>query len=210
MAINDTVQLSVVGRVFQQDHIHTLHFRYSQLISNEQSLIDAWQSGCRTAYRAIFPTGELPCVQYVARQVCGSTPLRAATEETETLLLSEGTKTGATGAMPPWIAQVVSVRTALAGKSRRGRFYLGAVAESEQELAVFTSGRLALAQAYADALVAAFVTPGSAGDYRLVVHSPKLAAVPGVNCQDCSTLVTGMIVRDAVATMKSRKSGHGT
>jgi hypothetical protein len=210
MAINDTTLLTVKGSVFGQDHVHTLHFRSIDIGASEQDLIDAWQAGCRTSYRAIFSTGEFPCQTYTARQVCGSVPLRAPVEETETTPLSEGTKTGATGAMPPWIAGVVSVRTAFAGRSRRGRFYLGGMAESEQELAVITSGRLALQQAYIDDLISEFVFPAGAGGWTLVVHSHKLAAVPGTDCEDSSTLVTGFLNRSAVATMKSRKAGHGT
>ena len=192
-------------------HIHTLHFRLG-VAATEQGLIDAWQAGARAQYRAMFQSTDSPCQTYRAAQVCGSLPLRAPTEETEVAPNIVGTQGFASDSSPTWLARVVSERTALAGRSRRGRFYIGGLYESQHSGNNLTAGDLALVQAYIDALMAAFVTgvtPG-ADAYALVVHSPTLAAVPATNCQDSSTPVTGMIARSRVGSMKSRKPGSGT
>jgi hypothetical protein len=211
MALNDTAQLAVKGTVAGQMHVHTLHFRNQSGAATGQGLIDGWQSGVRTEYRAIFAAADSPCQQYSARIVCAALPLPVPTEETEVAPNIVGSIAAPVGRMPPWIARVVSVRTALAGKSRRGRFFLGGVWEDQQDLGTLVAGDIARVQAYVDALTAAFITPATGTNgWRLAVHSPTLAAVPGTQCQDSSTLVTGFIVRDQLGSMKSRKAGSGS
>lgn len=209
MAINDTAQLAVKGTVGGQDHVHTLHFRAIDAIANEQGLIDAWQANARTAYRNIFKNTDTPVDIITASHVCGAIPLRALAQEVEVApnrVGGEGNDTSQP--LPTFNAGVVSVRTAFSGKSRRGRFYIGGLSEANTD--GNTLGALqARIQAYVTALLAAFTGAGSMGGWQLVVHSRKLAAVPGTQCQDSSALVTAMIVRAEVGTMRSRKLGHG-
>lgn len=209
MAINDTVQLTVQGFAGGERHLHTLHFRYAALSSTEQGLIDAWQATSRTTYRAQFQAAAAPVQALTARQVCGSVPLRAPLEEIELVANQPGTLNDSSQAGPSWVARVVSVRTALAGKSRRGRFYIGGMTDFTIESNnVSTDGRNAT-QAYVNSLMAAFVGAArSQADYALVVHSGKLAA-SGVDCDLSSTPVTGMIVRTLLGSMRSRKPGRG-
>lgn len=209
MAINDTTQLAVKGVVAGQDHVHTLHFRHLALPPNpEQALIDAWQAGCRTAYRACFVTFDNPVLTITARQVCGTVPLRAPVEETEVVGNQPGTRTPSGDRLAPWLASVTSERSALAGRSRRGRYYLGGLIEADIVMADLQSAYLALVQAYANTLDTIFMD-GTDPNFALVVHSSKLA-LQGLQCQDSSTLVNGLIVRGQLATMKSRKAGSGT
>jgi hypothetical protein len=210
MAVNDTLQLAVIGAgVNAQDHVHTLHFRANDPLLAEQQLIDDWQAGCRLAYRNLFSQFANPCTRYVARQVCGTVPLRAAVEETEVAPNIAGTRAVAGDDMPPYVAYIVSVRTASAGRSRRGRFYIGGLMEGDQAQGNATGAYTALVQAYINALNATFLAPGGSSTFDLVVHSRKLAAPPGTQCQQSSTLVTGMIPRSALGTMRSRKAGSG-
>jgi hypothetical protein len=210
MAINDTTQLAVRGIVAGQDHVHTLHFRHMALPpDSEQALIDEWQAGCRTAYRAAFITFDSPVITLTARQVCGTVPLRAPVEETEAVGNQPGTRTPSGDRLAPWLASVTSERTALAGRSRRGRYYLGGLIEADIVMADLQSAYLTLVQAYATALLTVFGPAGTSANFKLAVHSSKLAA-QGLQCQDSSTLVNGLIVRSPLATMKSRKAGSGT
>lgn len=212
MSANDTVQLSVVGNVSTQQHVHTLHFRQRPIsglgINNEQQLIDAWQAACNVTYLAMFRSFNNPIERLIARQVCGSVPLRAPIEETVTAGTQPGTKATTGDDMPPWLATVYSVRTALQGKSRRGRFFIGGVSEDEQERGNLNAGAITRYQGYATALLAAFGPAGTNADFRLVVHSRKLA-LPGVQCQDSSTETNGIILRLVLGSMKSRKAGSG-
>lgn len=212
MPLNDTAQLSVIGTVHGQQHIHTLHFRNQDGTATTQGLIDGWQANARTAYRALFHTADSPCELYRAQVVCGSLPLPAASEEAEAApnIVGSGTK-GATERAPAWLAALVSVRTASAGKSYRGRFFIGGIYEGDFVADNLTAATIAGMTAYTNALIAAYVTPttGTNG-WRWVVHSRKLSAVPGSQCQNTSSLVTGVLVRAAVASMKSRKPGRGS
>ena len=214
MPINDTVELSVAGLVGGQTHVHTLHFRYKRVSSSEAGLITDWKGSCLTTYRAMFSTLDTPATLLKAAQVCGSVPLRAPGEDASGP--AAGTRAITADPLPTWVAQVVSERTALAGRSRRGRFFMGGLYEVDSS---GTNGnsvpvgnqRSILIQAYLDTLLAQFVTGGGANlDYGLVVHSRLLAAVPGTACQDSSTSVTGLIRRDLLGSMRSRRPGSGT
>lgn len=210
MAVNDTAQLSVQGLVGGENHVHTLHFRAVDALANEQGLIDAWQLNARTAYRAIFKTTDSPVQTITAAQVCGAVPLRAPVVETEAVGNIAGTEgNDISQSLPSFVAAVFSVRTALSGKSRRGRFYIGGLTEGGTDVNMVggVGNRL---QAYITALANNFISPNAASGWVLVVHSRKLAAVPGTQCQDSSTLVTNIILRSQLGTMRSRKVGHGT
>lgn len=210
MAVNDTVLLTVQGTVGGQRHIHTLHFRYEDIASDEAGLIELWRTTCRTAYRTLFDVDDSPCQLYTARQVCGALPLRAPAEVAETAPNIVGASDFTTDRGPTWLAAVVSVRTASAGKSRRGRFFIGGLFESEFSGNNLVTNHVNRLTAYCTALNNAFIDTGGVGEiYRLVVHSHKLAQ-PGVQCQDSSTPVTAFIVRTEMGSMKSRKPGSGT
>lgn len=218
MAINDTMALAVKGVVGGQDHVHTLHFRVKTALPTEADLIAAWEANCGATYRSLFIANDSPVQLISAAHVCGTLPLRATAELAPASPV--GTRIAGTGVAgseraPSWLAQVVSVRTASAGRSRRGRFYVGGLLEydingNDLSINVNTSPpRWAAIADYIANLMTAFVTLPSPTDFTLVVHSHKLAAVPGTQCQDSSTPVTGMIRRLAIGSMKSRKPGSG-
>lgn len=210
MSINDTILLAVNGTVMGQKHVHTLHFRCMKTDPVEQQLIDRWQATSRTTYRALFDDVDKPIELYRAQQVCGDIPLRAAAEEGEVApnILGSSAFGGDDG--PSWLAAVVSERTAFAGPSRRGRFYIGGLHEQHIAGNDLVSAHITRLTAYCTALLGEFGPAATLPDFRLVVHSHKLASVPGTECENSSTLVTALMVRAAVGSMKSRKPGSGT
>jgi len=213
MAVNDTLRLSVIGTVATQQHVHTLHFRNSTIGDQEQAIIDAWQANCRNAYRDMFTTSDSPVQRFSVQQVCGSVPLRSALEEVEVSPNIAGswlTSGGAVHAISPsFVAAVVSVKTALAGRSRRGRFYIGGVPEAELNINSLSPAYTAKIQAYINVLLTRFGALSVLHEFNLVVHSPTLAKVPGSQCQNTSTLVNGMTINPLIGTMRSRKAGSG-
>jgi hypothetical protein len=113
--------------------------------------------------------------------------------------------------LPSWLAAVSSTRTALAGKSRRGRYFVGGLWETDQNAGDLAAAYSSVQAAYNTALLGAFGPTGTdPGGYTLVVHSATLAAVPGTQCQDSSTPITGILSRLQLGSMKSRKIGSGT
>lgn len=218
VAANAIYKLAVIGTVLSQRHVHTLHFRSTLAGSSVgfsedawmQDLIDQWQSSCRTAYRAIFGTGDQPCQLYQARKVCGALPLPAGIDEAEAAGSTAGTASKTGDPLPSWLANVTTERTALAGRRFRGRFFLGGLWEQDVNFNDMTTARIAPTQAYADALAAAFVTPlETAVNGKLFVFSVVQSKVPGIQCQNAGADVKTFQVRVPVASMKSRKAGHG-
>lgn len=208
MPIYDTVELSVRGLATTQQHIHTLHFRYTDILATEALLIAAWQGAPQTAYRALFATAASPIQLIHAQQVCGTVPLRAAVEVAPLVAATAGTRVNDPEVSPSFCASLVGVKTALAGRTRQGRFFLGGLYDADYTGNLMNAPYITLLTNYVNALMTAFVTP-VLPQFQLVVHSRKLAAVPGTQCQDSSTPVTNLLVSNRPTTMRSRKFGHG-
>lgn len=214
MSVNDTVQLAVKGIVGGQTHIHTLHFRYIDVLSTDSDLVADFQANALAEFRQCFSTADLPAQLITASQVCGGIPLRAPAEATPAAPAGTRDSSAIGDRLPSWLATITSERTALAGRSRRGRFYMGGMWEADTDGNNLTDGTNRAKNyvtLYAAKLMARYVTDGAGKSprYTLAIHS-RVLALPGVNCQDSSTLVNGLIVRTAVASMKSRKPGSGT
>lgn len=209
MAVNDTSELIVRGSLSVnselQTYVHTLHFRHLSIpvgVSPEPILIDRWQAIAQTAWRAAH-TSAYNLDEIVCRQVCGSIPLRAPAVEGVGLA---GTRaTPASQALAHWLSSVVTEYSDLAGRSRRGRYFVSGAHEEDLSGNSYTSGYLALVTAYNTALLGGFGPSGSDTDFRLVVHSRKLAANPGTACQDASRIVTQLVTRTRLTTQRSRR-----
>jgi hypothetical protein len=211
MATNDVAELAVIGTVGGQQHVHTLHFKHLGVSTTEDQLIDQWQAACEAAYKALFTDQDQPIQTMRASQVCGTVPLRAPAEQTPASTL--GTRSVLTDPEPPFVAELVSERTAFAGRSYRGRFYISGLQEGDKVGSYLTNSgslRYVLTTAYLTALLGAFGPSGSSLDLRLFVYSRKLASVPGVECQDTGAEVTGFVHPLLLSTMRSRRPGSGS
>jgi hypothetical protein len=205
------------GIVSGQVHVHTLNFRLMNAGINEQLLAEDWNTNLGAIYRDIFVAVDSPLQLVTAAHICGSVPLRASAEVTPGASVGTRPNGGAFQKQPSWLAAQWSVRTALSGRSRRGRNYFGGIHEGDtigNDLVINGANQDTVWEklvAYRAALLARYGDGGAqAPAARLVVHSHKLSLVSGQQCQDSSTLVTGIILRAPVATMKSRKPGSGS
>lgn len=106
----------------------------------------------------------------------------------------------ATEEPPHQVAAVVSVKTAYAGRSYRGRNYLPALPETCWVAGLLESTTGNALQTYYDDLVAAIGASGSNADYMWVVWSEKLQQANGV---------TDTIVRDVPGVVRRRRVGVG-
>jgi hypothetical protein len=216
VATNDTLQLSVIGFVANQQHVHTLHFRHILPNMTDLELAEDYRDNVLPSYRAMFNTTDTPAEVIRVQQVCGSLPLRAAAEVAPPNILGTYDANGASIGdwMAPWLASYATVKTALGGRSRQGRFYLGGLNEAWVNGAALNtlaqgSGRTQRQATYITAL-GRYITAGAwTANSIMVVHSHKLASVANTQCQNSSTPVTSIINRTVLATMKSRKAGHG-
>lgn len=208
MPIGDVWQVQARGTVLGQQHIHTLHFRDITGLAAPTAIVTVWQATCRTAFRNCFENTDLVLQDYVIRQVCGTPPLAASAAATEPGATQAGTRTSGSDTEPSWLARVISWRTAFSGRRFRGRSYLGGLRESWLSGNNLVGGETALLDAYVTAFLGAFGPTGSSTDWRGVVYS-QVARDGGATCVTAGSQITGAISRLAVASMKSRKPGHG-
>lgn len=102
---------------------------------------------------------------------------------------------------------IVRESTASAGRSYRGRFFFPLSAESDISIDALTAAPQAAIQAYVTTLANAYVGAGATDPHwAMVVHSKKLASVPGTQCQVSSTLVTSLSLQTAITTQRSRRA----
>lgn len=209
MAVGDTYEFAAQGVVATTQHIHTLHFRSLNPVGNAAGLITAWSSGALTQYRACFSINDTPTTLLKARAVCGTEPLPAGAEVVPTPSSNtQGTRATGAEKEPAFVACTVRELSDLAGRSRQGRFFLGGLQDADVLMNNLATAYVTIVQAYASQLMTVFGPNGTNGDWRLVVHSRKLAQ-PGVDCLESSTPVTSLVVTAGVTTMRSRKVGHG-
>jgi len=204
MAVNETYELVVKGRLVSQDYLHTLHFREVSVVVNPlQALIDAWQAAAQTQWLAAH-TAAYSLASIKVSKVCGSVPLPAPVEEQVNLA---GTRAAPTELLAPWLACLVRERGALAGRSRQGRFFVAGAMEGDVVTDTFIAAYLTLVTTYATAISTAFIATIPASGFHLVVHSRKLAdAIPPPQCQDSSTLVTAYTVSPILTSQRSRRA----
>lgn len=98
------------------------------------------------------------------------------------------------------VALVVSHRTAFAGRSYRGRNYIGALNEADMTNGLFLNATVDAIQTYYDDLIAALGASGANADYMWVVWSEKLQTYNGV---------TESIVRTIPGVVRRRRVGVG-
>jgi len=209
VAINDTSFFKVTGQLRGRQYIHTLHFRHLSVpvggANPDQVLIDAWQTVAQAAWLQAH-TSDYSMQTISAQRICGSPPLPSPTLEASGLT---GTRSPASGdPLSPWLCLRANEGTGLAGRSRHGAFFFsgGWELDVNQDVPDPTAGRwLPLAQSYCTALMTGFGPSGSNSDFRLVVHSRKLASVPGTQCDQASTQVTSLVVTPRLTTNRSRR-----
>lgn len=208
MALNDTYFFTCQGLLGGRAYHHTLHFRQgaAPIVGNEsQHLINEWQATCQVPWLAAH-TGAYTLVRLTAQKICGSLPLPSRVEEGVGVT---GTRTATGDALAPWLSVCVNEATGLAGKSRHGRFFFSGGHESDvtgEALATGAGTWLTAMTAYVTALTTNFIAPLDPWDWELVVHSRKLADIPGTQCNVSSEPVTilGLVAR--LTSQRSRRA----
>ncbi|RPJ19620.1 MAG: hypothetical protein EHM35_20435 [Planctomycetaceae bacterium] len=204
MATNDTVQLAIKGLVQNNLVVVTHHYRLTDQVMDEDDVIGWWRATCQAPYLAIL-SSTYQLTGLTCRQVCGSLPLRQPAEYSYPTAYPVGGV--GTAALPNQTALIFSLKTGFAGRRFRGRFYLGGLAYgSLQSTGLWQSATITASNTYG---TAARNLNAGVQAVPMVVHSPTNAAVPGTQCQDCSTLVTSIIVRDIPGTQRRRRIGVG-
>lgn len=116
--------------------------------------------------------------------------------------------TDAQDPLPPSVALVATLHTALKGRSYRGRFYHGVYSEAGQSGGVWAAGVLTSAGTIATQLLAVFGPAGSNGDWRLSVISRFTAGAERPT--PIATQVTAISLDSAVRNQRRRQIGVGS
>jgi hypothetical protein len=207
MAVNDTYFFKVTGQLRGVQYVHTLHFRALSLpvggADEQQALIDNWQTGSQALWLAAH-TSDYSMQTVSVQKICGGPPLPAPTVEATSLV---GTRSSPIGEpLSPWLCVRANEGTNLAGKSRHGAFYFSGGWEDDVNQDTIRTGWLTPITAYCTGLVVKYGLNGTDADWKLVVHSRKLAKVPGTQCQDSSAVVRSITPTPRLTTNRSRRA----
>jgi hypothetical protein len=202
----DVVQLSVIGTVTGQDHVHTLHFQKIGT-TDIAALVASWQTNCLTAYRAMFLTTDTPVRIVRGSHACGTIPLDATVDVIPLVASQAGSRTPSGHPLPSFVATCVSEKGALSGQRRSGRFFIGGMQEDDTNGNLIEGTQVTRVTAYCTTLMTNYVTPLTP-DWRLVTYS-KTTRDEGSSCAASAFPVASLIVRTSPATVRRRKMGRG-
>jgi hypothetical protein len=116
--------------------------------------------------------------------------------------------------LPSYCSVVVSIRTALGGRSHRGRMYLPAIAESQTGFNMIQAASPAWTNllSFAACLATKFITigdPPAANSAQLGVYSRKLGGSTFPYGAQGFTAAATITPEQLLGTTRSRKQGHG-
>jgi hypothetical protein len=207
MAAGDIMQLVVEGTLLGQRYFNTSHYlQTAEHATPEQDLIDTWEAACETSWLAAHPP-RYTLAAYTVRHQAGPSPMRAPVQEIANLA---GTRTqSSTVDLAPWLCCVVSLRTALAGRSRRGRWFISGGSENDvdQEVLLSTAGQWrALVGTFVDNWFAAFKEGGTSANWDAVVYSRTIAGDPPTAYASATAKINFPLVRTALYSNRSRRT----
>lgn len=193
MAVNQIYRLAVQSTVnFADDIVNVFHYRQvlSMIGNPAEELANQWVTDVLPSYRNVIPAA-------IAIQTVQVRPIPPATEFFDlTLPTTLGTLAGET--LPLTSAPIITWKSDFIGRSKRGRSYMPPITESHQDTGVLGAGIKTLLNTFA--VAAKLLPPGGSEQWQLVIYSRTL---------DSAVDVTAHIVRDFLATMRSRKQGVG-
>lgn len=104
--------------------------------------------------------------------------------------------------LPTFVAAIITIHTALGGRKRRGRKYIGGVPEANADQSGLTAAALVVLQNAADEFNDA-ITVGTLG------NETQIEPVLYSRSDNTFNLITGATARSKLGTMRSRKIGRG-
>jgi len=109
--------------------------------------------------------------------------------------------------LPPQSAQVITLRTGIAGRSYRGRVFTAGLAESSQSAGTYTAGWMTNRLAVRNLMFGRYITNKSTTGWEIGVISRQLNGV--VRPTPVFTPLTDIQYQSLVKRMSSRMIGHG-
>ena len=209
MAVNDVVKVTLSGRLHGQRHESGIHIRYQTPEADPTSLAADFTTN-------IVPLFQAATTGQCTYEVVSVDPRLPAEEEGYDDALPVDTDGALLGdAIPGQVAAVLSLRTGLKGRRRRGRFYVSGAPEASSSLGRWADAQQTLFTNIGDGLIARYGPTGLSADYRLVTFSPedlsfvKKSGEPAPRVGNVVTTVRSIVVNPYTRTQRRRAIGVG-
>jgi hypothetical protein len=204
MAIGDVIEVRIIGSLLSQQVVATHHFRSTDGVTDLTAFLAELDTAVGYNPHATDYAANLSYSRMVGTYLIpyGPAPIERA-------LGASWTGAGVGDALPPQIATIVTKRTGLIGRRRRGRSYIAGELETYNVLGALTAARQAARQAYWTAFLARYTAPAAAAHWELGVWSPTTAGpAPPFSVlafQPC----TSLFVQPNWGTQRRRRIGVG-
>lgn len=204
VAIGDIYELAVTWRdvTGTQQMINVYHFRQKAGFLSAINLIGEWQSAMQTRDQGLRSSGA-QLIKYSCRSL-----IPHNTDWYETTLAVNGTLGAFT--LPPSSAAIITWRTGLPGRRKRGRTYIGGVERSQHAGGLLTAAYTGTNMAnFGNQVLAVFGAAGSSPTTEMGVWS-RLNAGPDPPFNPAGfQVITGFTAQPALGTMGTRRHGRG-
>jgi len=194
VALGDVFEFAVRGRWADQRIINVFHYRAIASAGSEHTdLVTAWEASVKTPYLNVMST-EYTLEDYAIRKPNDPEFAQAIISASSPVA---GARTGTVGV--PGGAAVITWTTGLAGRSRRGRTYIGPLSETDTNQGTFTAGFTSVLTTFANAARATLIVD-DIDRFQRVVWSRTLSSYANV---------TGHVVRSYIRSQRRRNIGIG-
>jgi hypothetical protein len=191
-----------------RDQVHTLHYDLQGGVPTDdpndpQLLADAFRDDVMPAYRALF-NGGWTIQPVIVEDERDPQDVLATRQAWTSGSAAVGTRGTASNDLPPGICGVATLLTEHIGRRYRGRIFLGGtLVEDDQDAGNFSSGIIALWQAFLDAIPRQpdIVSGASSSSARWCVYSRTQRAA---NLDPYASAITGTIIRSRAHYLRSR------
>jgi hypothetical protein len=208
---NDIYQLRVKGQIDAQETNNVLHFRCASGAGDDDVL-----THLVLVLMNCFVTHLIPVLPQNAflNSIIWKKVSPALGPETETPFTPSQQGAGDDQALPSFCSAVFSIRTAVGGRSHRGRMYLAGIPESQTTQSSLTSGDpyYTALLAFAACVVASFIPGDPVGthSWAMGVYSRKIGGSHFPYGGNGFTPMTSFVPHTEIGTTRSRKVGRGS
>jgi hypothetical protein len=201
---SDVYELVIDGEYASNEMMNVFGFVQKSVTAGNLSaqLITSWRAAMETSWRSVIAAG-LTINAYRAQRVVPGGDARS-----ELFPSSSNTSTGSGSVQATQVAALISWQTARAGRSYRGRTYLGPVPGTFAAGSTLITAGTNAYNAFIAAMMGAYGPAGSDADFELAIIS-RVQAGTELTTPIATPVVSG-VVRNVLATQRRRRLGVGS
>jgi hypothetical protein len=204
----DKFQVRVVGRMEGQQTNNVLHFTAANSIDDVELRLILALAECFITHLIPVSTSAHVWEKIIWKQV---SPVLGIEHETVPAGFAAGA--GSAVALPSYCSAVISIRTILGGRSRRGRMYIPGIPETANTISAFDTGNAywTALVAFAACLATKFIggDPPAVNTFQLNVYSRKIGGSTFPYGAPGFVAAKTILPVQQLGTTRSRKVGRG-